>query len=1085
MQQETKPALQRIAVRPDGVVRVRLNRQEIDACIDFSMQCAEHQQAIEFGQSDTAKRSISEIARDNIIGKLGEFAVKAFFEKNGIAIELDLEIYERGRWDTCDIAYRGWTFDIKCSKSRSRWLLIEWNKLQFRADAGEVPNYFLLTRLVNDAIVLNSTNIRPDILEVDLVGYVDARKLRDGNEGVASLKKGAPIPGTATYLVANSFGVEDRTMSRDWTVLLATLRSDAPFSLDSYEAPGIVRTDPALSTERKTLQCTPSSVATNSSTLPIARYSLLLSGDWVPGIDTLRAETERGVKLYLFVPTALKPIYDVLQGHAESRVFAVTKCVPNLAIADGEGVSLDHPEFVDLEQAAPDFNLEQYVIEHAPADTDIIVKASAGTGKTTVMIDRIIELFATDKTLKPRDLALITFTNMATTSKTGKLQKRLLTMLELTGSPRWRALAEGLSELRISTIDSFFKDLLASEGSTLGFGQSARLRGLDYEKQKLVLQIMNELYQKGCSSLFHDKNVSIDSVSRLSLALWEKLRSLGFYRESVFSANFGSADNNSSALNDLVSKIIPELERRYQDMKREQNVYALDDMKAELDALTATSTPHLHRTSLRYLFVDEFQDTDNSQIGSLAWLAHTMGAHLFVVGDVKQSIYRFRGAEESAFEVLQNTLATRGLRGALEFTLKKNYRTAPAIIRDLNSIFSYWATSTEKLLLWDADAVAQTSLGGRFQTVSVKPFPWSPAFSSQFVKTIRNLRTADQVRQLCVLVRDNWQVNKVADICQEAGLPCRAKRQGGFYVTKPVLDLEALLAALLYPNDPRRLWNLLTTPYAKSSPDPDRTATLAGSTEALVEYFTKLLGEALWLELIEKLRTKPFFAVLAGILERLDPVSRYGRLLQSSGTEKDVLRERIEHYQLNLEKVIAILYDHFSGEYPTLLEAYDFLHLKILTDRKEDELYPEIEPPTDGFLIEAMTVHKAKGLEFDAVLLPNTTRPFFKKCDKQEKKGGKVDSTATKHFEITVVPDAIDSHAPVQVGWKNDTKQNDHFDRHQADEEKARRRDEARLLYVAMTRAKSQLIVFVPEEPKPDTWSEFLHAHENRKGASS
>ena len=157
----------------------------------------------------------------------------------------------------------------------------------------------------------------------------------------------------------------------------------------------------------------------------------------------------------------------------------------------------------------------------------------------------------------------------------------------------------------------------------------------------------------------------------------------------------------------------------------------------------------------------------------------------------------------------------------------------------------------------------------------------------------------------------------------------------------------------------------------------------------------------------------------------------------------------------------------------------------MLFRSKEDELYPEIEPPTDGFLIEAMTVHKAKGLEFDAVLLPNTTRPFFKKCDKQEKKGGKVDSTATKHFEITVVPDAIDSHAPVQVGWKNDTKQNDHFDRHQADEEKARRRDEARLLYVAMTRAKSQLIVFVPEEPKPDTWSEFLHAHENRKGASS
>lgn len=198
------------------------------------------------------------------------------------------------------------------------------------------------------------------------------------------------------------------------------------------------------------------------------------------------------------------------------------------------------------------------------------------------------------------------------------------------------------------------------------------------------------------------------------------------YKLRVFSKGFSYDDGPKGRVGLLPGKTFYTIK----DMKREQNVYALDDMKAELDALTATSTPHLHRTSLRYLFVDEFQDTDNSQIGSLAWLAHTMGAHLFVVGDVKQSIYRFRGAEESAFEVLQNTLATRGLRGALEFTLKKNYRTAPAIIRDLNSIFSYWATSTEKLLLWDADAVAQTSLGGRFQTVSVKPFPWSPAFSS-------------------------------------------------------------------------------------------------------------------------------------------------------------------------------------------------------------------------------------------------------------------------------------------------------------------------------------------------------------------
>ena len=77
-------------------MRISLSKAEIKRCNDFAYKCAENQQMIEFGQQDTVERSIREIGRDNLIGKIAETAFKMLKNRYGISIKLTFEFYPRG-----------------------------------------------------------------------------------------------------------------------------------------------------------------------------------------------------------------------------------------------------------------------------------------------------------------------------------------------------------------------------------------------------------------------------------------------------------------------------------------------------------------------------------------------------------------------------------------------------------------------------------------------------------------------------------------------------------------------------------------------------------------------------------------------------------------------------------------------------------------------------------------------------------------------------------------------------------------------------------------------------------------------------
>ena len=145
-----------------------------------------------------------------------------------------------------------------------------------------------------------------------------------------------------------------------------------------------------------------------------------------------------------------------------------------------------------LEKQRPEFNAAQYLVEHCKADQHIIVEASAGTGKTTVMIDRILYLLHTIEDLKPADIYMITFTNDATNQMNERLQKMLLKKYQLTGNIRYLKWLEEQSQMNISTIHSFAYMLLKEYGADNN--AASEFLKEEYEEYLLKTKIMANSY---------------------------------------------------------------------------------------------------------------------------------------------------------------------------------------------------------------------------------------------------------------------------------------------------------------------------------------------------------------------------------------------------------------------------------------------------------------------------------------------------------------------------------------------------------------------------------------------------------------
>lgn len=221
---------------------IRLSPDELKRCEDFAVASARTQQKIEFGQNTTAERSVDEIIRDTLIGKIAEVAFHKLMAFYGIAAPLDFDCYPRGKWDDQDAEINGWKIDIKGVREGGRWFLIEWSKLDFRQKENKLSHLYIPFTVGWDR---NTDRPRG---WARYEGVISLKKLNSDNSSVSTLRKGELLPKTQTALQADNYGILFADLNDDLKDLVLVLSRYCPSAemTDDFKNPYTKKTTKEL-----------------------------------------------------------------------------------------------------------------------------------------------------------------------------------------------------------------------------------------------------------------------------------------------------------------------------------------------------------------------------------------------------------------------------------------------------------------------------------------------------------------------------------------------------------------------------------------------------------------------------------------------------------------------------------------------------------------------------------------------------------------------------------------------------------------------------------------------------------------------
>ncbi|MCF6376419.1 ATP-dependent helicase [Nocardioides KLBMP 9356] len=835
------------------------------------------------------------------------------------------------------------------------------------------------------------------------------------------------------------------------------------------------------------------------------RYSVLRIGLDEVEVDDLLGLIAYGIRVFVVADRGLDSSLDAvrLQAYQDARLleWSTVKDVdlPGTWIVDGDGID-DLPADVEGALLAADdaggINYAQYRVVHAPPDEDVVVKAGAGTGKTETMSERIVYLLATGAGLsagkgeEPRDLradeiALITFTRESASEMRHRIARTLLLRQRLCQSCALPALAWMLQLARadITTIHSFAKRIIASGGGAVGLGPDTRVARRTLEVQDAVQRALSDQLVTLINQ-HHEKVPASYEWQRHVLAVWEALENNGVDLLGVAGASgvddvdWGSSPDGAvgAAVVDLTRSVVvaaaASLSVTY---VRDQTLPTNALVPAATVVLNADDQTQVRR--YRHLFVDEFQDTDAAQMELVLDVRERLGARLFVVGDVKQGIYRFRGAEGNAFEELEDRYKSRDLAPARAYDLTRNFRSGEILLDSLHPWFMAWGH--QDLLPYElGDRLRprhrdrDTSRRATIEEIAAKDFAEEAA---AMVARWQVLEPDDSIGILC---RENWQAIAVQKAVRKLELPCELRVGGSFWTTPAVRELRVLLDAVADPDDAAALLELCETRWAAGILGDQAPAGLEEEwgrglpvPAAWQTRFAELAKHGSFLR--DDLRSLRDRLQLLGTALSTTPVLEWVvecvSVFAPEACSLPIDDDKTERprYGRCLDHLLTLLDGQFQDGPLSLESLLTWIRLQIATNHREDEP----DPQTEGTIV-ALTVHKAKGLEYDRVVVPSTDRIF-----------GPPRSVETR----TAVLRPKDEK--VRLLWRWHLKGRTETDysnvplaRQLADwgtDEVDTAREEARLLYVAMTRAKEELVLLVDHRAtaaagRPTRWSDLL-----------
>lgn len=594
----------------------------------------------------------------------------------------------------------------------------------------------------------------------------------------------------------------------------------------------------------------------------------------------------------------------------------------------------------------------------------VLVLAGAGSGKTTAMIHRIVQMihfgdgwvqanasitkedaaylkdYITDKQpadlerlcsilavqpIQPWHILAITFTNKAA----NELRSRLLQAIG----------EECASMLHASTFHSACVRILRRSISKLGYDSNFTIYDTD-DSQRLM---------KSC--------IADADVSEKQFPPRAVLTEISLAKDRMCSPEYFCIEAGS----DYRKMVIGKLYKEYQNRLKSANALDFDDLIYKTVELLESFPEELeyYQNRFRYIMVDEYQDTNHAQF-RLVQLLSQKHQNLCVVGDDDQSIYRFRGA------TIENILNfEKQFQNAVVIRLEQNYRSTKTILEAANDVIAHNAGRKEKTLWTDLE--------------DGKKIIWYKAVDetdeSRFVaeKIEKEVQNGASYQDFAVLYRMNAQSNNIERMFVKEKIPYHIYGGTRFYDRKEIKDVLAYMTILYNPFDMVRFKRIVNEPKRG----------IGDATMEMLENITRDLG----ISPIDVMRDSETYPVLSKKVAHLKKFA----LMVDELTDAVKTMQLDEFFDLLLQKTGYADYLKNMGEEGKIrLENVQELKSNILKYMKESEmpslenfleevsLYADAEQTeTAPDTVSMMTIHAAKGLEFKTVFLIGMEENIF------------------------------------------------------------------------------------------------------------
>lgn len=600
-------------------------------------------------------------------------------------------------------------------------------------------------------------------------------------------------------------------------------------------------------------------------------------------------------------------------------------------------------------------------------DRPSLVIAGAGSGKTRVITYKIAYLI--EQGYEPWSIMALTFTNKAAREMKERIGK-------LVSEEQARYLWAG-------TFHSIFGKILRYEADYIGFTSDFTIYDTS-DSKSLIRTIIKDMHldekkYKPSTVLAHISN------AKNSLVLPTAYR------------------NSSRLLEHDRAMQMPEICSIYDEyMQRckKSNAMDFDDMLV-YTWLLFKNNPEIARKyqeKFNYILVDEYQDTNYAQHQIVLLLTNSQ-QHVCVVGDDAQSIYSFRGAK------IDNILNFQKLyNGVKLFKLEQNYRSTQTIVSAANSLIQHNVQQIRK------DVYSKGDVG--------EPIEVCKAYSEVdeaniVVRKIRNLVTKENLKykETAILYRTNAQSRSLEDALRKSNLPYRIYGGTSFYQRKEIKDVIAYFRLVINPNDEEALKRIINYPNRKIG-----DVTVGKILDSASAHDLSVWDVLMHLDLVDvnnatKNRLQEFTNMILSFREVALTQDAYNaglKIVEESGIRADIFHgsepediSRQENLQEMLDGMASFVQERVETGGGYMLTHY-LSEVSLLTDMDEDDSEGDNK-------VTLMTVHAAKGLEFETVFVVGLEEELF--------------------------PSSMSMESPRQI------------------------EEERRLFYVAMTRAKKHLFL--------------------------